>query len=193
VEGRILRIFEKSETVVAAGTPVAVISNPKNLEIVADLLSSDAVKVVPGAAVFVDNWGGPNSLRARVREVEPFGFTKTSALGIEEQRMNVIADFVDSPENLGDGYRVDVRIVVWECADVLKVPANVLFRAGQDSSVFVVEAGVARLRRVEVGHRNALEAEILSGLQIGEQLVLHPASEVGDGVSVTFRSAQVRR
>jgi HlyD family secretion protein len=128
IDGRILRIEQKSEGVVAAGTPIVTLSNTNKIEIVADLLSTDAVKVQPGAQVFVENWGGETPLHARVRTVEPFGFTKISALGIEEQRVNVIADFIDPPSNLGDGYRIDVRIVIWEGADILKVPSSALER-----------------------------------------------------------------
>lgn len=187
-DGRILRIIEKSENVVTAGSPIVVLSNTNKLEIVADLLSTDAVKVEPGAGVSVENWGGAGALRARIRTVEPFGFTKVSALGIEEQRVNVIADFIDAPANLGDGYRVDVRIVIWEGADVLKVPASALFRIEENWNVFVVEDGLARLRPVEAGHRNALDAEIISGLQEGEEVVLHPSNDVTDGVSIQLRS-----
>ena len=188
VDGKLLRILEKSEGVVASGTPIVVLSNTNRIEIVADLLSTDAVKVQPGASVSVENWGGAKPLRARIRTVEPFGFTKVSALGIEEQRVNVIADFIDPPANLGDGYRVDVRVVIWESADVLKVPASALFRVGQDWNVFVIEGGLARLRRVEVDHRNVLDAEIKSGLQEGEQVVLHPSNDIKDGISLKPRS-----
>jgi HlyD family secretion protein len=187
VDGRILRILEKSEGVVASGTPIVVLSNTNKIEIVADLLSTDAVKVQPGAPVSVENWGGEAPLRARIRTVEPFGFTKVSALGIEEQRVNVIADFIDRPPNLGDGYRVDVRIVIWENSDVLKVPASALFRAGESWCVFVIEDGMARARPVEVGHRNALEAEIMSGLQENEAVVLHPSNDINEGVVVQPR------
>ena len=184
---RILRILEKSERVVPFGTPIVVLSNPNKIEIVVDLLSTDAVKVKPGAPVIIENWGGATPLRARVRTVEPYGFTKVSALGIEEQRANVIADFVDSPKGLGDGYRVDARVVIWESAGVLKVPASALFRLGKDWNTFVVEEGRVRLRPVEAGHRNASEAEILKGLHEGAEVVLHPANDLKDGARVTVR------
>jgi HlyD family secretion protein len=183
--GRVLRILEKSERVVPNGTPLLVLSNPNQLEIVIDLLSTDAVKVKAGAPVIVENWGGPKPLRARVRLVEPYGFTKVSALGIEEQRVNVIADFVDPPAGLGDGYRVDGRIVIWESANVLKVPASALFRTGQQWSVFIVENGRTRIVPVEVGQRNAFEAEITSGLVEGTEVVLHPASDLRNDTRVT--------
>jgi HlyD family secretion protein len=138
----------------------------------------------------VENWGGDTPLRARVRTVEPFGFTKVSALGIEEQRVNVIADFIDRPATLGDGYRVDVRIVTWENSDVLKIPASALFRTGERWNVFVVEEQLARSRSVDVGHRNAFEAEIKNGLREGEEVVLHPSNDINDGVAVQSRAKQ---
>jgi HlyD family secretion protein len=184
---RILRILEKSERVIPFGTPIIVMSNPQKIEIVVDLLSTDAVKVKPGATVIIENWGGPAPLRARVRTVEPFGFTKVSALGIEEQRANVIADFVDSPDGLGDGYRVDARIVIWESPSVLKVPASALFRLGQAWNVFAIENGRARHLPVEVGHRNASEAEIVNGLNDGAEVILHPSNDLTDGARVILR------
>jgi HlyD family secretion protein len=187
VDGRILRIVEKSEGVVAAGAPIAILSNTNKIEIVADLISTDAVKVQPGAQVFVENWGGEGSLAARLRTVEPFGFTKVSALGIEEQRVNVIADFIDVPPALGDGYRVDVRIVIWESEDVLKVPSSALFRVGDAWNVFTVGDNVARSRRVDVGHRNAFEAEIRNGLDVGQKVIPHPSNDIKEGVAVKPR------
>jgi len=184
---RILRILEKNERVVPFGTPIVVLSNPNKIEIVVDLLSTDAVKVKPGAPVIIENWGGATPLHARVRTVEPFGFNKVSALGIEEQRANVIADFVDSPKGLGDGYRVDARVVIWESTSVLKVPASALFRLGQEWNTLVVEDGRARLRPVEVGHRNSSEVEILKGLHEGAEVILHPANDLKNDARVTVR------
>ncbi len=185
---RVLQILEKNERVVSAGTPIVMLSNPGQLEIVADVLSTDAVSIRPGAPASVENWGGPQSLRARVRTVEPYGFTKTSALGVEEQRVNVIADFLDGPANLGDGYRVDLRIVIWEKSRITKVPASALFRVGSNWNVFVVENNLAKQRQVTVGHRSAAEAEILTGLTEGEEVVLHPPNEIKDGVRLKRRS-----
>lgn len=187
VASRILRILEPSEHVVTAGTPVVSLSNPSKIEIVIDLLSTDAVKVKPGAAVSIEVWGGPKALRARVRMVEPYGFTKVSALGIEEQRVNVIADFLDPPAGLGDGYRVEARIVIWEIPDVLIAPGSALFRDGENWNVFVVDGGRARRRTVEVGHRNALETEIIRGLNPGEAVILHPPNDLKEGIAVTAR------
>lgn len=184
---RILRILEKSERVVPFGTPLAVLSNPKRIEIVVDLLSTDAVKVKPGAPVIIENWGGAAPLRARVRTVEPYGFTKVSALGIGEQRANVIAEFIDSPDGLGDGYRVDARIVIWESSSVLKIPASALFRVGSTWSTFVVENRRTRLVAVEIGHRNASEAEITKGLEEDMEVVLHPSNDLKGGARIVMR------
>ena len=184
---RVLRILEKSERVVPFGTPIIVLSNPKKIEIVVDLLSTDAVKVKSGAPVIIENWGGPAPLRARVRTVEPYGFTKVSALGIEEQRANVIADFVDSPDGLGDGYRVDARIVIWQSPSVLKLPASALFRNGPELNAFVIESAWARILLVEVGHRNASEAEIVKGINEGAEVILHPSNDLKDGARVILR------
>ena len=156
-----------------------------------DVLSTDAVKIKPGAPVIIENWGGAKPLRARVRTIEPYGFTKVSALGIEEQRVNVTADLLDSPDGLGDGYRLDARIVIWENADVLKVPASSLFRVGQQWSTFVIDNGRARVVSVEVGHRNTIEAEITKGLRVGATVILHPASDLKEGTRVTQRRGAV--
>ena len=186
-DGYVLRILEKSEHVVNAGTNLMMVGDKKNLEVVIDLLSSDAVKVKPGDTVFLENWGGEKQLRAKVRLVEPYAFTKISALGIEEQRVNVVADFVDPPESLGDGYRVEGSIVIWNNDNVLKAPSNALFRQGDSWSVFIVKNGIARRHNVKVGHRNPLEVEILAGLGPGDEVVLHPSNEIRDGIRVQRR------
>ena len=185
--GRVLRVLEKSERVVAAGTPIITIGDPHRLEVVVDLLSTDAVKVKPGAPVLLENWGGEASLRARVRAVEPSAFTKVSALGIEEQRTNIVADFVDSPGTLGDGYRVEARIVIWESKSVLKVPSSALFRHGDSWSVFVVKSGRATTRAVEIGHRSQFEAEVLNGVTEGEAVILHPTNQISEGARVQIQ------
>lgn len=189
VAGRILRVTEKSEHVVSAGTTILAIGEPGKLEVVADVLSTDAVKVHPGDPVLLTGWGGDKPIRARVRLVEPSGFTKVSALGVEEQRVNVISDFVDPPGPLGDGYRVEAHIVIWSSPDVLKVPIGALFRRDQSWSTFRVADGRAVVSAVEVGHRNDAEAEILSGLAQGERVIVHPPNSIADGTRVRASAA----
>jgi HlyD family secretion protein len=199
VDGRILRILAESEIVVSSGTELAQIGDPGNLEIVADLLSSDAVKVTAGQPVIINDWGGDEPLSGVVRRVEPYGFTKISALGIEEQRVNVIID-IGSPQgewqSLGHGYRVETRIVLWQSDDALKVPLIALFRPtddpGEDQgvqwAVFKVDNEMVSTQIVSVGRRNGIEAEILDGLKEGDRIVLHPSGRVSDGTSVIERN-----
>jgi HlyD family secretion protein len=186
LRGKVLRVVEESERVIAAGAPIVELSNPSRLEVVLELLSTEAVKVSPGAMASIENWGGPQPLEARVRVIEPAAFTKVSALGIEEQRVNVVADLVEVSALLGDGYRVEGSIVIWESENALKVPVSALFRRGESWSLFVVEGGAAHLRDVEVGHRTPFEAEITSGLQEGAQIIVHPSNQVIDGARVVF-------
>ena len=190
VDGRILRIFHESEGVIEAGAPLVEIGDPRDMEIVVDLLSTDAVRVVEGAEAFIEGWGGGERLIGRVRRVEPYGFTKTSALGIDEQRVNVIVDFTgpaDRWQALGHGYRVEVAIVVWRGEDVLTVPVGTLFRDGDDWAVFVVEDGRAALRRIQIGHMNGTMAEVLDGLAEGETLIQHPSDRIANEVLVAAR------
>jgi HlyD family secretion protein len=182
--GRVLRVLERDERVVPAGTRLLQIGDPCDLEVIIDVLSTDAVRVKPGALVLLDAWGGDSVLTARVRRVEPSAFTETSALGIDEQRVNVIAELNDAPLALGDGYRVEAHIVVWEAPDVFVVPAGALFRVGSGWSVFVVERGRVSRRAVSIGHRNASDAEVLEGLASGDLVVLHPSDRVGEGTRV---------
>lgn len=186
VGGRVLRVLEESERVVTAGTPLLELSG-QTLEIVIDVLSVDAVKVQPGAPVWIEGWGGEQPLQARVRLIEPSAFTKVSALGVEEQRVNVIADFTDAVTPLGDGYRIEAQITLWDGQQVLQVPTSALFRKGRGWSVFVVENGLARERKVEIGHRNPAAAEIRSGLAEGATVILHPTNELADGLRVKGR------
>lgn len=187
VAGLVLRVYEPSERVVGAGAPLLEIGDPSRLEIIADLLSSDAVRVPAGARVLIAGWGG-DTLRGRVRLVEPSAFTKVSALGVEEQRVNVIADFLDSPGSLADRYRVEIRVVTWQSDSVLTVPTSALFRQGDGWGVYVVAGGKARVRTVVVGHRTAFDAEILGGLDPGMVVVRHPSDRMTDGVRVAERS-----
>jgi HlyD family secretion protein len=187
VAAEVLRVHEESERIVLAGTPLLELGDPSSIEIVVDVLSADAVKIRPGAELRVEDWGGDEPLRATVRRVEPSGFTKISALGVEEQRVNVIGDFVDTPDGLGDGYRIEARIVVWQADDVLRVPASALFRHGEGWAVFVVDGSVARRRAVEIGARGPFDAEVTGGLAPGESVVLHPSDRLADGVRVSTR------
>lgn len=184
IRGQVLRVLEESERVVEAGAPLLEVGDPLSLEIVIDVLSTDAVRIRPEAPIEIVDWGGPQALHARVRHVEPSAFTKVSALGVEEQRVNVIADFVDPPAALGDRYRVEAQIVVWEKADVLKVPTSALFRRGGQWSVFLVENGRAAVRSLEIGHRSVLEAEVLTGLDEGALVISHPSDQVVAGARV---------
>lgn len=184
VAGRILRIPDQSERVVAAGAPLLTVGDMRKLEVVIELLSSEAVKVKPGMTVILDGWGGSGVLKAKVQRVEPHAFTKVSALGIEEKRTNVVADFVDAAQSLGDGYRVNAHIVVWTAEAVTKVPASALFRCAEAWCAFVVEKGLVRRRSVNIGYRNAREAEVLGGLEPGEEVVRHPANQLEEGVRV---------
>ncbi len=192
VRGYVLRVPQESERTVAAGTPLVEIGDPKRLEMVTDLLSSDAVQVRAGAPVRIEDWGGERPLNGRVRLVEPYAFTKVSALGVEEQRVNVIIDFTEPLEaiqRLGHGYRGTVRIVTWSAPEALKVPISALFRAGGPWSVFTVDRhSRARLRTVAIGHMNDEEVEVLGGLTAGEKVVVHPSNSVADGVSVKMRT-----
>lgn len=190
VNGRILRVIHESEGVVAAGAWLVELGDPADMEIVVDLLSGDAVRVREGAEVTIEDWGGV-TLAGRVRRVEPYAFTKISALGIEEQRVNVIVDFTDSAETwqgLGHGYRVDAHILDWRGEDVLKLPLGALFRDGESWAVFVAEDGVAKLRHIEIDHGNGREAEVLEGLETGATVILHPGDRISDGVRVLPRS-----
>ncbi len=190
VDGRVLQLLQESETVVIPGQPLLELGDPRDLEIVAELLSTDAVQIEAGAPAMIEDWGGPGDLRARVQRVEPFGFLKISALGVEEQRVNVILDLLDPPEawaSLGHGFRVEPRIEVWRGEDVISAPVAALFRREGRWACFVVENGRARLREVEIGQANGVEAEILSGLEPGEQLVLYPSERIEDGIGVTQR------
>lgn len=190
VSGRVLTVTDQSERVIGAGEAIMQIGDPANLEIVVDFLSADAVKIEPAQTVIIDNWGGAQPLTGRVQRVEPFGFTKISALGIEEQRVNVVIDLVTSPEQwqrLGHGYQVEARVVLWEADNVLTVPLTALFRQEGEWVLFVEEDGRAALRAVEMGQRNGLVAEIAAGLVAGERVIVHPSDRVVAGVKVAAR------
>ena len=192
VTGRVLKIIQNSEAVVAAGSPLIEIGDPLDLEVVADLLSTDAVQVKPGSPVQIDGWGGP-PIKGQVIRVDPAGFLKISALGIEEQRVRTTIDFAEPSKawsRLGNDYRVIVHVTVWSAEDVLTVPVGALFRNGNDWAVYSVKSGRARTNLVKIGHRNAQSAEVLSGLAAGDRLVLHPSDRVRDGFAVAQRETR---
>lgn len=194
--GRVLRVPNRSERVALPGEPLVEIGDPTDLEIVVDLLSSDAVRVGAGDRVLIERWGGDENLEGEVRLVEPFGFTKISALGIEEQRVNVIIDLLTPREvwqRLGHGYQVDVRIVLWESPEVLRLPLTALFRDGDGWAVFVERGGRAEKRAVSLGMRNGIEAQIVAGLDAGEHIVLHPSERIADGVRIRSRNSHSLR
>lgn len=190
VAAAVLKVVHESEGTVQAGAPLLEVGDPEALEVEVEVLSSQAVRIAPGAKVMFDRWGGDQPLAGAVRVVEPTGYTKISALGVEEQRVRVIADFV-SPraewQRVGDGYRVEARFVVWEGADILQVPASALFRHNHGWAVFVVDDGRARLRPIETGQRNGLQVQVLSGLDAGTTVIAHPDDKIADGTRVKPR------
>jgi HlyD family secretion protein len=190
VDAQVLKLLRESEGAVQAGQALIEIGDPETLEIEVEVLSTQAVKIAPGAKVLFDRWGGDTTLQGAVRVVEPTGFTKVSALGVEEQRVRVIVDFTSSRarwQRLGDGYRVEARFVVWEGDAVLQIPASALFRHRDGWAVFVVDGDRARIKPVEIGQRAGLIAQVNSGLAVGEQLIGHPDDKIRDGVRVTQR------
>lgn len=199
INGKVLKVYDPSSRNVTAGEALIDIGDAKDLEIIVDLLSADAVQVEVGARVVIEDWGGQGALEGKVRRVEPFGFTKVSALGIEEQRVNVVIDIVSEPEQwqrLGHGYQVGLKIVLWESDDVITVPLTTAFRKslsvddGQEDqwAVFVVNAGKVEVRDVQMGERSGLDAEVLGGLESGDQVILHPSNKIKAGVRVSDRA-----
>ena len=190
VAGRVLKLLQESEGAVAAGQPLLEIGNPDSLEVEVEVLSTHAVKIAPGSKVILDRWGGEQAVAGRVRVVEPSGFTKISALGVEEQRVRVIVDFTSPREawqRLGDGYRVEARFVLWEGKDVLQLPTSALFRHGEGWAVFALDGKRARLTPVETGQRAGLATQVLSGLAAGARVVSHPDDTLSDGARVKPR------
>ena len=190
VDGVILRVLQESAAVVPTGQPLVEIGDVRDLEIVSDLLSNAAVRVKAGQPVRIEQWGGDTPLQGRVRRVEPSGFTKISALGVEEQRVNTIIDFVGPPDaraGVGDGYRVEVRVIVDARSNVLVVPTSSLIRSGDEWAVFVVDSGQAARRVIQLGQRNGLSAEVTGGLSENDRIIVYPSDAVADGVRVTPR------
>ena len=191
VDAQVLKLARESEGAVQAGQSLLEIGNPETLEVEVEVLSTQAVKIAPGSRVLFDRWGGDTLLQGAVRIVEPTGFTKVSALGVEEQRVRVIVDFTsnrDQWRRLGDGYRVEARFVIWEGGDVLQIPAGALFRDRDGWAVYAVEAGRARMKAVQIGQRAGLVAEVKAGLAVGESIVNHPDDKIRDGVKVKPRA-----
>ena len=187
IDAVLLRVDEKSERVASAGTPTMLLADPSRYEVVIDVLSTDAVKISPGMRVSVEDWGGNSPIDARVRVVEPGAFTKTSALGVEEQRVHVVADLAAPPGRLNDGYRIHGRIVIWERANVLSVPIGALFRCGERWCIFAVDQGRTVQRIVEIGQRNAEAVQVLDGLHEGDTVVVYPPTALAAGARVRPR------
>lgn len=190
IDGKVLRVLQESSAIVQPGTPLLELGDPNNLEIEVDVLSNQAVRISAGQRVLIEHWGGDQPLHGLVRRVEPAGFTKISALGVEEQRVNVIIDLIELPSQrptLGDGYRVEAQIAIWHAENVLQVPSSSLFRTQADWSVFVVEDGVLRVRKIQIAHRNRQYAEVTSGLDEQAVVVLHPTDQLHEGARVQVR------
>jgi HlyD family secretion protein len=194
ISGRILRLLQESETTVSAGTPILEIGDTSNdLEVVAELLSTDAVQVSEGDPVLIRKWGGKDTLEGRVERVEPWGFTKTSALGVEEQRVKAVIQFTDDPakrRSLGHGFRVETQIVIWEAKQALVVPSSALFRQDGEWAVFRVDGATARIAKVEIGRNNGTVAEVKGGLGDGATVVLYPGPALSDGQQINVRSTE---
>ena len=192
--GSVLRVIQQSETTLPAGAPILEIGNiDHDLEVLVELLSTDAVQVSPGARVLIEDWGGAEPLNGVVERVDPWGFTKFSALGVEEQRVNAVIRLVDArprQRGLGHGFRVEARIVVWEDENALIVPSSALFRDGPAWAVLVVEDGTASLRRVEIGQNNGVQARVESGLEQGQRVILYPSSAHSEGAKVAQRQLE---
>lgn len=191
IDGCVLRVLQESATVVTPGMPLVEVGDPADLEAVVDVLSSDAVKIQGGDPVFLERWGGDHVLNGKVRLVEPSAFTKISALGVEEQRVNVVIDLVDpvqERQTLGDGFRVEARIVTWERPDVVKIPIGAKYRDGDRSATYVVQSNHrASLRHVTIGKQNDSFAEVLQGLEPGDVVILHPSDKIQDGTRIDVR------
>jgi HlyD family secretion protein len=194
IDGMILQILQESETTLPAGAPIMEIGDIANdLEVRIDLISSDAVQVRPGDRVLFENWGGAETLTGEITRIDPSGVTKISALGVEEQRVGVIASLTTPAAEragLGHGYRVSARIITWQGDDVLTVPASAVFRSGEGWAVFRVEEGLACERPVKIGHSDGLRTEVTAGLAAGDTVVLYPSSALADGAAVTERQVK---
>lgn len=187
IDGSVLNVRTRSEQAVQAGSPIAEIGDTSDLEVVVDVLSADAVRIIPGMRALLHEWGGDRPLEARVDKIEPAAFTRVSALGIEEQRVNVLLELVEGDPRLGHGFRNVAELVVWECAQCLQVPISALFRTGNEWSAFVVEGQRLRTASLRIGNMNNEMAEVLDGLEAGDIVVVHPSDSVEAGSLVEIR------
>ncbi len=194
ISGKVLRVFQESSAVLSVGTPLLELGDPKNLEIEIDVLSTDAVRIKPGAELTIEHWGGASPLKGNVRVIEPAAFTKISSLGVEEQRVNIIADFNEPPEriaSLGDGYRVEARITIDELKNALLIPNSALFRHQRQWHVMKIENNKATLQPVEIGLQNQTNTQVVKGLKQGEQIIVYPSDQISAGTSVRIVSGNV--
>jgi len=190
VSGKVLKVLQQSEGIVMAGTPIMELGDPTQLEVVVDILTEDAAQIKPGTAVQLSNWGGPDVLTGQVRLIEPAAFTKVSALGVEEQRVNAIIDITSPPEKwqaLGDGFKVDVRVLVQVVENAVMIPVSALFPVGARSGLFVLDKGHARLQEIEVAARNGALAWVKTGLAKDTQVIVYPDTKLKDGTRVKTR------
>ena len=187
IAGRVLQVIEKNERVVTAGTPIIEIGNPGPVEIVIDVLSGQATQVRPGTDVLIQNENGAEPVKARVRVVEPQAITKVSALGVEERRVNIIADVMSKDAHYGDNFRVDTQIIIWRGRNILSVPTSAVFRNGEVWSLFVVQFGLAHRRDVQIGRQSSSRTEIVGGLDEGETVILHPPNELTENSFVSVQ------
>lgn len=188
--GRVLRVFQESEGYIDAGTPLLEFGDTSDLEVVVDVLSTDAVSITPGDRVQLEHWGGTHTLNGRVRVIEPAAFTKVSSLGVEEQRVNIIIDFTDPPQaraGLGDGFRVEAAIVVWQEEDVLKAPSSALFRSDDQWSVFRVKRDIVERVPIQIGQRNGTASQVLEGLKLEDTVIIYPPDTLEDGAKIIQR------
>jgi HlyD family secretion protein len=185
--GRVLHVFQESSRAVMQGTPLLEIGDPADLEVIVEMLSRDGAAIAAGARVALEQWGGPVPLEGKVRLVEPAAFTKYSALGVEEQRVNVVVDITsprDSWRSLGDNFRVEARVITWESASALKLPVSGLFRQGNSWAAYVVRGGQAKLVPVQAGKSSGAEIQVTEGLTEGDEVILYPGDRIKDGQRV---------
>lgn len=186
VTGTIYKVLEENERVIQAGTPLFEISNQDGLEVIADLLTQDAIQVEAGDVVYITGWGGDQTINAVVRYIEPEAFTKVSALGVEEQRVNVIADLIDPPENLGAEYRIEVAIVTWQAVETLTIPSSAIFQRSNGWNTFVVNEGKAEARAILIGSRGRDLTRVIGGISEGERVILYPSDLINEGAVVNY-------